>query len=84
MFCRETVQIAGTHDRVYIERDIQHLVELGLIEKSVKWRFFSLLDQAVITPTAMALELYARCNGYCGTAEASFAESSVAETIGAD
>jgi hypothetical protein len=78
------VQIAGTHDRVHIERDIQHLVELGLIEKSVKWRFFSLLDHAVITPTPIALELYARCNGYCGTAEAFFAEGIVAETIGAD
>ena len=63
---KELVKIAETHDRVHIERDIQHLVGLGLIEKSVKWKFFSLLDQAVITPTELALELYARCHGLRG------------------
>lgn len=60
---KDLVKIADTHDRVRIERDIVHLVELGLIEKSVKWRFFSLLDQAVITPTELAVDLYARCHG---------------------
>lgn len=63
----ELVQIADTHDRVHIERDIQHLVELGLIEKTMKWRFFSLLDQAVMTPTELALELFARCHGFRGS-----------------
>jgi hypothetical protein len=60
---KDLVKIAKTHDRVRIERDILHLAELGLIEKSIKWRFFSLLDQAVITPTQLAVELYARCHG---------------------
>lgn len=62
----ELVQIADTHDRVHIERDIQHLVELGLMGKSVKRKLFSLLDEAVITPTPLALELYARCHGHRG------------------
>ena len=56
--------MVDTHDRVSIERNIVHLVGLGLIEKSVKWRFFSLLDQAVLTPTSLAVELYARCHGH--------------------
>jgi hypothetical protein len=63
---QELIQLADTHDRVHIERDILHLVGLGLIEKSAKWKFFSLLDQAVITPTKLALDLYARCHGYRG------------------
>jgi PilZ domain len=62
----ELVKIADTHDRVHIERDIQQLVDLGLIEKSVKWKFFCQIDEAVLTPTPVALELYARCHGHRG------------------
>jgi len=78
------VQIADTHDRVHIERDIQHLIELGLIEKRSQWKFFSLLDQAVITPTATSLELYARCHGHRGAAEEFFADCPGAESIAGD
>lgn len=79
----ELVQIANTHDRVHIERDIQHLIELGLIEKTMKWRFFSLLDQAVITPTELALELYARCHGRRSAVEEFFEASANLETVSA-
>lgn len=78
------VEIAHTHDRVHIERDIQHLIELGLIEKSPKWRFFSLLDQAVITPTAISLELYARCHGHHGAVKKFFAGCVSSGGIAAD
>lgn len=62
----EVVQIADTHDRVHVERDIQQLVDLGLIERAVKWKFFSQMEEANITPTPVALELYARCHGHRG------------------
>ena len=78
------VQIADTHDRVHIERDIQHLTELGLIEKSVKWKFFSLLDHAVLTPTQLSLELYARCHGHGGGVGKFFAKYSDVQAIAAD
>jgi hypothetical protein len=78
------IEIADTHDRVHIERDIQHLTELGLVEKSVKWKFFSLLDQAVITPTALSLELYARCHGHGGGVGEFFAKYSDVQAIAAD
>ena len=82
---KELIKLADTHDRVRIERDIVHLVELGLIEKSAKWRFFSLLDQAVITPTQLAVELYARCHGHRGDGAAILSGSSMAaETVAAD
>jgi hypothetical protein len=71
----ELIQIADTHDRVHIERDIQHLVELGLIEKSIKWKFFSQLDEANITPTTLALDLFARCHGHRGQVDEFYGES---------
>jgi hypothetical protein len=73
----ELIEIAGTHDRVRIERDILHLAGLGLIEKSMKWKFFSLLEQATITPTKLAIELYGRCHGHCEDGEGISANSSV-------
>ena len=62
----ELIQISGTHDLAHIERDIQHLSWLGLIEQTVKWKFFSLLEEANLTPTALGLKLYARCHAHRG------------------
>lgn len=58
--------ISGVHDRVHIERDIQHLSWLGILEETVKWKFFSLIEEANITPTPLALKLYARCHAHRG------------------
>ncbi|HMG84813.1 MAG TPA: hypothetical protein VK574_03680 [Terracidiphilus sp.] len=41
----------------------------------------SLLDQAVITPTELALELYARCHGHRRLAEEFYATCPGAETV---
>jgi hypothetical protein len=79
----ELVQIADTHDRVHIERDIQQLVELGLIEKSIKWKFFSQIEEAVVTPTPLALELFARCHGYRGEVAEFYEASTCVEAISA-
>lgn len=57
----EHTRISGVHDRAHIERDIQHLSWLGLLEQTVKWKFFSLIEEANITPTQLALKLCARC-----------------------
>lgn len=62
----ELIQIADTYDLVHIERDVQHLVGLGLVMKSVRWKYFSLIDKSDITPTTLALKLYARCRGHRG------------------
>jgi len=62
----ELTRISGVHDRAHIERDIQHLSWLGLLEESVKWKFFSLIEEANITPTPLALKLYARCHAHRG------------------
>jgi len=62
----ELIRISGTHDRAHIERDVQHLSWLGLLEQTVKWKFFALIEEADITPTSLALDLYARCHAQGG------------------
>lgn len=62
----ELTRISGVHDRAHIERDIQHLSWLGLLEQTVKWKFFSLIEEANITPTPLALRLYACCHAHRG------------------
>src|ERR1017187_4610153 len=65
----EIVKTTGWHDLARIERDLEHMTELGLLERSSKTTSFLVLDEANITPTPLALELYARCNGHRGTAQ---------------
>lgn len=65
----EMIQITGSHDLVRIDRDIEHLCNLGLLAKRVKSSFFSLMDETNITPTNLGLNLYARCSGHRGTPE---------------
>jgi hypothetical protein len=63
----DLMRIAGSHDLIRIDRDLDHLAELGLIEHREKAAFFSPIVNAKITPTSLGLELYARCNGQRGT-----------------
>ncbi len=60
----DLMRIAGSRDLVRIDRDLQHLAELGLIAQRQKATFFSPISDAKITPTSLGLELYARCNGH--------------------
>jgi len=60
----ELIHISGTHDRAHIERDVQHLSWLGLLEQTVKWKFFALMDEVEVTPTPLALSLYAHCHAH--------------------
>jgi hypothetical protein len=59
----ELIRITGSHDLIRIERDLQHLAQLGLIEPTEKSTLFSQISEARITPTSLGLELYARLNG---------------------
>ncbi|MBS1806495.1 MAG: hypothetical protein JST28_24385 [Acidobacteria bacterium] len=81
----ELTRISGVHDRAHIERDIQHLSWLGLLEQTVKWKFFSLIEEANITPTPLALKLYARCHAHRGELAAFYGlEPAVAMSFPAD
>ncbi|MGA8731263.1 MAG: PilZ domain-containing protein [Terracidiphilus sp.] len=63
----EIIKTTGGHDLTRIERDLEHMTELGLLERSFKTTNFLALNEANITPSPMALQLYARCNGHRGT-----------------
>jgi len=65
----EMIQIVGSSDLIKIDRDMEHLSELGLLVKRDKSSFFSLMDDANLTPTRLGLDLYARCNAHRGAAQ---------------
>lgn len=63
----EIITITGSR-RLQIERDIESLSELGLIEKRSPKSPTSLLsDTIAITPTSLGLQLFAHCNGQRGS-----------------
>lgn len=62
----EIIKITGWHDLSRIERDLEHMTDLGLLERCVKSSSFAPLEEAHITPSSLALQLYARCNGHRG------------------
>lgn len=62
----EITNVAGIRNPVAVERTLNHLHQLGLMEKTVRPLGCAELDQVNITPTSMGLKLYARC---CGDSE---------------
>lgn len=59
-------EIADAHDLLRVDRNITQLSDLGLIYERVKSKYFTDKDDANVTPTALGLEMYARCHGYFG------------------
>ena len=55
--------IAGTSDLAAIERHLDRLYYLNLLEPTTKRSTFELIDKANLTPTETGLRLYARCKG---------------------
>jgi PilZ domain-containing protein len=62
----ELVKITGLHDLNRIDVDIDHLTVFGLFEKRVKSSSYTSITDAVIRPSRLGLELYARCHGHRG------------------
>jgi hypothetical protein len=65
----EMMQITGTRDLIRIHRDLEYLVDLGLLTTSVKSASFSPLEGTALTPTSLGLQLFARCHGHRGATE---------------
>jgi hypothetical protein len=63
---QELIDIAGAHDLMKIDRNIFQLANLGLLEPRVKSKYFNFEQDANLTPTALGLELFARCQGHRG------------------
>ena len=62
----DMVHLTGTKDLSKIDRNILQLSILGLLEPREKAKYFSFAQTANLTPTALGLELYARCQGHRG------------------
>jgi hypothetical protein len=62
----DLIQIAGAHDLMKIDRNIFQLANLGLLEPRNKSKYFNFDQDANLTPTALGLELFARCQGHRG------------------
>ena len=66
---KEIMKMTGSRDMIRIERDLQHLIDLGLLQRKGSPAIFSDSNEGGITPTNLGLQLYARCNGLRGSAQ---------------
>jgi DNA-binding transcriptional ArsR family regulator len=79
----EIKTITGSQ-RPRIERDLDQLSALGLIEKEDRNSpTLSVSDEVFITPTSLGLQLFARCNGQRGSLREFYAIDSVEQTAAA-
>ncbi len=63
-FTREEIRkIARTHNLTHVERDLQQLHSLGLLEQTRKTLLLGEIEQANLTPTHLGMQLYSRCCG---------------------
>jgi hypothetical protein len=74
-------EIAEAHDLVKIDRNLLQLFDLGLIPERMKSQFFSFSEDADITPTPFALELFARCSGHRGATQGFYQSAANANTL---
>jgi hypothetical protein len=63
----EMIDLAETHDLHRIDRELDHMADIGLFIRREKSRFFVALDDTSMTPSCLGLELYARACGHHGT-----------------
>ncbi|HEX7730220.1 MAG TPA: PilZ domain-containing protein [Terracidiphilus sp.] len=63
----EMVALAETHDLHRIDRELDHMADLGLFIRREKSRFFVAIDDTTMTPSRLGLELYARGCGHHGS-----------------
>ena len=73
-------RISGTRDLIRVHRDLEFLSDLGLITMTVRSVSFSPIYGTDVAPTGLGLELFARCNGYRGTAQEFFGISLASST----
>ena len=79
---QELIQIAGAHDLMKIDRNIFQLANLGLLEPRLKSKYFNFEQEANLTPTALGLELFARCQGHRGAPHEFYAANPSGEDVG--
>jgi hypothetical protein len=79
----DIMHFSDTRDLLRVARSLQHLCELGLIEERVKSSMLLPVEGVGMTPTNLGLQLFARCNGYCGPLESFYKVTRTAELASA-
>jgi hypothetical protein len=64
----DLIKFSGSHDLIKLDRELNYMAEIGVIAPRTQSAFFQQMTDTTIAPTALGLELYARCNGYRGNA----------------
>lgn len=60
----ELVRVSGVADIHRLDRELDHLRALGMIDGGFAFlEFASAVDTVNVTPTALALHMYVRCQG---------------------
>jgi hypothetical protein len=59
----EMMKVTGSREMLKLDRDLEHLSDLGLLEKRVKSSRFTPVEDANIAPTPLGQQLHARCSG---------------------
>ena len=65
----DLIKISGSHDLIKLDREMNYMADIGVIAPRVQSAFFQQMTDTTVAPTALGLELYARCNGYRGKAQ---------------
>ena len=62
----DLMRVSGSHDLIKLDRELNYMADIGVFAPRVQSAFFQQMTDTTISPTALGLELYARCNGYRG------------------
>jgi len=60
----EMMKVTGSREMLKLDWDLEHLSDLGLLEKRIKSSRFTPIEDANIAPTPLGQHLYARCSGH--------------------
>jgi hypothetical protein len=66
----DLMKFSGSHDLIKLDRELNYMADIGVIAPRQKTAFFQQMSDTSVAPTVLGLELYARCNGYRGNAQA--------------
>ena len=66
----ELMKFSGSADLIKLDRELNYMADIGLIAPREKSAFFQQMTDTTIALTNLGLQLYARCNGHRGTAQA--------------
>jgi hypothetical protein len=65
----DLMKYSGSGDLIKLDRELNYMVDIGIIAPREKSAFFQQMTDTTIALTNLGLQLYARCNGHRGTTQ---------------